>query len=161
MSPARDDRVAIATEDLGEGVLLATFRTNHLGLFGRDDAPELFEFVERVDRDPQIRAVVFTGSHPSRFISHADLSWLQEDGAVIPPVSRRVTSMVARMARLVNRSRLSRWLARRTLMAGALQLDFMNRTLTRMTTSSTIFVAALNGSTLGLGAEISWACDLS
>lgn len=160
MSRSHQDRVGLVTEDLGEGVLLATFQTNDLGLFRRADAPELFEFVERADRDPQIRAVVFTGSHPGRFISHADLSWLQEDGAVIPPVSRRVTSVVARTARLLNRSRATRWLARRTLMTGALQLDYMHRTLSRMTTSSTIFVAALNGSTLGLGAEISWACDL-
>jgi len=36
----------------------------------------------------------------------------------------------------------------------------LHRTLTRMGSSSTVFVAALNGPALGLGAEISWACDL-
>jgi enoyl-CoA hydratase len=36
----------------------------------------------------------------------------------------------------------------------------MHETLVRMTTSSTIFVAALNGSALGMGAELCWACDL-
>jgi enoyl-CoA hydratase/carnithine racemase len=32
----------------------------------------------RVDRDPSVHAVVFTGTHPERFISHADVRWLQE-----------------------------------------------------------------------------------
>jgi enoyl-CoA hydratase len=58
------------------------------------------------------------------------------------------------------RNKLTRWLASKTPLMGAIQLDHMHETLVRMTTSSTIFVAALNGSALGLGAEISWACDL-
>lgn len=150
----------IHTQDQGEGVLLARIAGSELGLFGRDDARELFELVERAHRDPKIRAVVFTGSHPGRFVSHADLQWLQEDGAVIPPVSQRITSLVARLARLLNRSKIARRLLAKTPMTGALQLDQMHNTLLRMTTSPTIFVAAMNGSTLGVGAEIAWACDL-
>jgi len=150
----------IQTEDLEGGVILARFVGNELGLFNREDGPELFALVERADRDPNVRAVVFTGSHPQRFISHADLQWLQEDGSVIPPVSRSVTSVVARIARQFGRNKLTRWLASKTPLTGAVQLDHMHQTFVRMTTSSTIFVAALNGSALGLGAEISWACDL-
>lgn len=159
-SPQHGDGHGIQVEDLGRGVLLARFARSELGLFGRDDAPELVALVERADRDPAVRAVVLTGSHPDRFISHADLAWLQEDGSVIPPVSRRVTSSVARVAHRLNRNRVTRWMARQTPMTGALQLDSMHRALSLMTTSSTIFVAALNGSALGVGAEISWACDL-
>ena len=44
-----------------------------------------------------MRAVVFTGTHPQRFISHADLGWLQEDGSVIPPVGRGVTKVVVKL----------------------------------------------------------------
>lgn len=159
-SPQHGVKPRIQVEELGGGVLLARFTRSELGLFGRDDAPELVTLVERADRDPAVRAVVFTGSHPDRFISHADLAWLQEDGSVIPPVSRKVTSSVARVARHLNRNRVSRWMARKTPMTGALQLDSMHKALSLMTTSSTIFVAALNGSALGVGAEISWACDL-
>jgi len=150
----------IQTDELEDGVILARFVGNELGLFNREDGPELFALVERADRDPNVRAVVFTGSHPHRFISHADLQWLQEDGSVIPPVGRGVTSMVARIARQFGRNKLTRWLASKTPLTGAVQLDHMHQTFVRMTTSSTIFVAALNGSALGLGAEISWACDL-
>jgi enoyl-CoA hydratase len=159
-SPEHGNRRGIEVEDLGQGVLLARFTRSDLGLFGRDDAPELVALVERADCDPAIRAVVLTGSHPDRFISHADLAWLQEDGSVIPPVSRKITGAVARIARQLNRNRATRWITRKTPMTGALQLDSMHRALSLMTTSSTIFVAALNGSALGVGAEISWACDL-
>jgi enoyl-CoA hydratase len=150
----------IQVEELDAGVIVARFVGDDLGLFGREDAPELFDLVERADRDPDIRAVVFTGSHPHRFISHADLQWLQQDGSVIPPVGRGVTSVVARVAHQFGRNKLTRWVASKTPLMGAVQLDRMHQTLVRMTTSSTIFVAALNGSALGMGAELSWACDL-
>ncbi|WP_155944039.1 enoyl-CoA hydratase/isomerase family protein [Mycobacterium sp. 360MFTsu5.1] len=160
MPTPRSTQQRIHTEELDGGVILARFVGNDLGLFCRDDAPELADLVERADRDSNVRAVVFTGSHPDRFISHADLKWLQEDGAVIPPVGRRVTRVVSRVAHQFGRNKLTRWLAGKTPMMGAVQLDRVHETLLRMTTSSTIFVAALNGSALGMGAELCWACDL-
>lgn len=45
-------------------------------------------------------------------------------------------------------------------MRGAAQLDRLHATFLRMNGSGVIFVAALNGSALGLGAEFAWACDL-
>ena len=40
------------------------------------------------------------------------------------------------------------------------QLDRLHATFLKMNASGVIFVAALNGSALGLGAEFAWACDL-
>ena len=45
-------------------------------------------------------------------------------------------------------------------MRGALQLERLHTTFLRMNASGVLFVAALNGSALGLGAEFTWACDL-
>jgi len=41
-----------------------------------------------------------------------------------------------------------------------LQLDSFHATFLKMNASGTIFVAALNGSALAIGAEFAWACDL-
>lgn len=50
----------------------------------------------RADRDPDIRAVVFTGAHPERFVSHAAVRWLQEESAASPSVGLRgATAAVA------------------------------------------------------------------
>ena len=49
---------------------------------------------------------------------------------------------------------------RRTPLRGAVELDRLHATFLRMNGSGVIFVGALNGSALGLGAEFAWACDL-
>jgi len=41
-----------------------------------------------------------------------------------------------------------------------LQLDALHATFLKMNASGTIFVAALYGSALAIGAEFAWACDL-
>ena len=129
-------------------------------LFGLGAANELDEFVDRVDRDPSIHAVVFTGARPGRFVSHADVRWLQEGGAVKPKLGRRGASAALRLARGIDRSGVPGQVVDRTPLSGAGQLDRLHATFMRMNASGVIFVAALNGSALGLGAEFAWACDL-
>ncbi|MFD4510877.1 enoyl-CoA hydratase/isomerase family protein [Streptomyces sp. NPDC058457] len=129
-------------------------------VFGLDIANQLDKLLDRVDRDPGIRAVVFTGAHPERFVSHAAVGWLQEEGAASPRVGRRGAAAVVRVAKYVDRSRVLGAVMRRTPMRGALQLERLHTTFLRMNGSGVLFVAALNGSALGLGAEFAWACDL-
>ena len=74
----------------------------------------LEQLVDRVEKDPNVRAVVFTGAHPERFVSHADVWWLQEGGAAVPSMSRRGASAVARTARGVDRARVLEPVTRRT-----------------------------------------------
>jgi enoyl-CoA hydratase/carnithine racemase len=146
-------------EDRG-AVLIVRVDGGPLGVFGLKLANQLEELVDRVDRDPNVHAVVLTGGHPERFVSHADVPWLQEEGAAVPPLGRRGAAAVARAARGADRARLLEPVVRRTPLWGAVQLDRMHATFLRMNASGTIFIAALNGSALGLGAEFAWACDL-
>src|SRR6266508_2159379 len=146
-------------EDRG-AVLIVRVDGGPHGLFGLDIAHQLEELVDRVDGDPGVRAVVFTGAHPDRFVSHADVRWLQEGGAAVPSLGRRSASAVVRMARGVGQARAVEPVVRRTPLRGALQLDRLHATFLRMNSSGVIFVAALNGSALGLGAEFAWASDL-
>jgi DNA-directed RNA polymerase specialized sigma24 family protein len=60
--------------------------------------------VDEVDKDADVHAVVFTGAHPDRFLSHADVTWLQRDaietpGAWLTTVASRICLNVLRSAR--------------------------------------------------------------
>jgi len=66
-------------EDRGAALIVRVDGGPH-SLFGVGIANELDELVDRVDRDPSVHAVVFTGARPGRFVSHADVRWLQEGG---------------------------------------------------------------------------------
>src|SRR5215216_5111195 len=129
-------------------------------LFGIEIANELDELVDRVGRDPSVHAVVFTGARRGRFVSHADVRWLQEGGAVKPKLGRRGASAALRLARNIDRAGVPGPVVDKTPLSGAGQLDRLHETFMKMNASGVIFVAALNGSALGLGAEFAWACDL-
>ena len=143
-----------------DAVLIVRVDGGPHALFGRDIAGRLDELVDRVEGDPKIRAVVLTGARPDRFVSHADVRWLQEGGAAAPTVGRRGAAAVVRTAKNLDRGRVLQPVVSRTPLWPAVQLHRMHETFLKMNRSGTIFVAALNGSALGLGAEFAWACDL-
>ena len=95
---AHEDKGHLEVEDRG-AVLIVRVDGGPHSLFGLDIANQLEELVDRVDRDPSVHAVVFTGAHPERFVSHADVRWLQEGGAAVPSLGRRGASAVVRVAR--------------------------------------------------------------
>jgi enoyl-CoA hydratase/carnithine racemase len=146
-------------EDRG-AVLIVRVDGGPHALFGVEIANQLEELVDRVDHDLNIHAVVFTGAHPERFISHADVRWLQEGGAASPSVGQRGASAIVRAAEIVDSARVLEPVVRRTPLSAAVQLDRLHATFLRMNSSGVIFIAALNGSALGLGAEFAWACDI-
>src|SRR5438046_9106504 len=67
------------------GVLVARIDGGPHALFDATIAKQSKELVDRADRDPDIHAVVFTGTHPDRFLSHAEVRWLQKGGTGFPP----------------------------------------------------------------------------
>ncbi len=152
-------RGTIATEQQGT-VLVARIDGGPLGLFGNDIAEQLDALVDRADADPGIHAVVFTGTHPDRFVSHAEVRWLQAGGAAVPSVGAKGASALAHTARGVNKAGGLHGLLGKTPLWPAVQLERVHQTFLKMNRSGVLFVAALNGSALGLGAEFSWANDL-
>ena len=88
------------------------------------------------------------------------LRWLQKGGTGFPPINTRIAGLVARTARLINRLPIVRTLAGMTRLKTLLQLDSFHATFLKMNASGTIFIAALNGSALAVGAELALACDL-
>lgn len=156
---AQQVRGDLVIEDRGP-VLVARVDGGPHSLFGVQIANQLEALVDRADRDPGVHAVVFTGARPGRFVSHADVRWLQAEGAAVPEMGRRSASAALRLARGVDRARVLNPVVQKTPLRGVAQLDRLHATFLKMNASGVIFVAALNGSALGLGAEFAWACDL-
>jgi len=156
---AEEVRGNLEIEDRG-AVLVARVDGGPLGLFGNDIAEQLDALVDRAERDPNVHAVVFIGTHPERFVSHAEVRWLQEGGAKIPSVNVAGASALARTAKGVNLAGGFQSMLGKTPLWPAVQLERLHETFLKMNRSGVIFVAALNGSALGLGAEFSWANDL-
>jgi enoyl-CoA hydratase len=157
---AQKETGRIETEQRG-AVVIARIDGGPRQVFGPDVAADLTELVTRADGDPSVRAVVFTGKHPERFISHAEVRWLQEGGAAVPSVGPRGASILAHTAKIADKaSAVLAPVLRHTPLWPAVELERVHQTFLKMNRSGVIFVAALNGSALGLGAEFSWANDL-
>ncbi|WPF66427.1 MULTISPECIES: enoyl-CoA hydratase/isomerase family protein [unclassified Corynebacterium] len=156
---ARKATGKITVEERGP-VLLAHMDGGELQEFGPILAQELEKVVDRADADPNIHAVVFTGTHPDRFMGHAEVRWLQEGGATVPSVGVKGASALSSVARGVNNLGGMESVVGKTPLWPAIELERTHETFLKMNRSGVIFIAALNGSALGLGAEFAWANDV-
>jgi enoyl-CoA hydratase/carnithine racemase len=141
-------------------VMVVTIDGGRHQLFGLELANQLDVLIERAGADPSIHAMILTGKHPTRFASHADVFWLQSEGAATPKLSPTVASALMRTAKNADRGRVLEGVVRKTPIWGAVQLDRLHATFLKMNSSGVVVIGALNGSALGLGAELAWACDL-
>src|SRR3954465_13434511 len=93
MSPTttQNHRLGIEVEQRGR-VLLARLHGGPRGEFGPEIAAALTALVTRAETDDGGGAVVITGTHPERFVAHANLRWLQEGGAASPSVGPPVAA---------------------------------------------------------------------
>jgi hypothetical protein len=100
-------------EDRGVTLIVRVDGGPH-ALFGAGIASQLEKLVDRVEHDPRVHAVVITGTHPQRFISHADVRWLQEGGAATPSMGQRGASAIPRAAEIADRTRVLEPVIRKT-----------------------------------------------
>src|SRR5438876_12056512 len=98
MTTTQDHRLGIDVEQRGR-VLVAQLKGGPRGEFGPEIAADLAALVTRAETDESVGAAVITGTHPDRFVAHAELRWLQEGGAASPTVGPRGAAAVVHTAR--------------------------------------------------------------
>jgi enoyl-CoA hydratase len=148
------------TERTGR-VLTVRFDNPPLNFMNRVMVAELDELLDSLEDDRSIGAVVLTGKPDGLFITHYDVEEILTGSET---VGRSVSAQVARASlqtvRGVAKLPGGRGTLRRSPMAGLLELERFHDVLLRMQRMDKVFIAAINGSALAGGCELSLACDL-
>src|SRR5947209_6435029 len=142
-----------------DGVLLATISNPPHALMDVAIVDALDQLVARA-AGADVKGVVLTGAHATRFIAHYDVGELLDGANAGPAVSPGAARAALRVAGLLRRVRRAEAALARTPAAGLIALERFGAILSGIEASAAVWVAALNGSAMGAGSELALACDV-
>ena len=148
----------LLTEQQGR-VLVVRFNNPPRNFFDEQMGSGLRALVREIDKDSSLGAVIFTGN--DLFVTHYSVPDLLRGARSAPfQMSYRQARVLAAYVRFWERVGWFGGLLRRTPLRDALTGAQTYRTFRRMNASEKVFIAAINGVALGMGAILALACDL-
>lgn len=150
---------SVRIEERGEGVLVATIENPPLALMDDEIVVALEALGRRAESDPGVTGIVLTGAHPERFVAHYEVAELLAGARASPPVTRASARGLLSTVAALRRVPGAIGALAGTPVSGLSDAERFGEVLSRFETSGAVVVAALNGSAMGGGCELSLACD--
>jgi enoyl-CoA hydratase/carnithine racemase len=149
----------VRVEERGEGVILATISNPPHALMDEPIVDALEELSIRAAEDPKLTGIVLTGDHPERFVAHYDVAELLAAAEASPSVGTGTARASLNAVAALRRVPGAKGALERTPAAGLLAVERFGEVFLRFNSAGAIVVAAINGSAMGGGCELSLACD--